>query len=96
MSSTYTSKYIIPGRRAGPIKQIINDINGGAPRATYRIHHSLLKQGVNSRLWVNEKKSNDPTVKELNNKIGKACKKLRPRVINYFIVKMLKTESKAN
>jgi hypothetical protein len=24
MSSTYTSKYIIPGRRAGPIKQIIN------------------------------------------------------------------------
>jgi hypothetical protein len=29
MSSTYTSKYIIPGRRAGPIKQIINDINGG-------------------------------------------------------------------
>jgi len=29
MASTYTSRYIIPGRRAGPIKQIINDINGG-------------------------------------------------------------------
>ena len=28
MASTYTSRYIIPGRRAGPIKQIINDING--------------------------------------------------------------------
>lgn len=29
MSSTYTSRYIIAGRRAGPIKQIINDINSG-------------------------------------------------------------------
>jgi hypothetical protein len=29
MASTYTSKYIIPGRRAGPIKQIINDVNSG-------------------------------------------------------------------
>jgi|688.fasta_scaffold06992_20 glycosyltransferase involved in cell wall biosynthesis len=71
-----------------------NDIDGGASRSAYRIHHSLLKQGVNSRLWVNEKKSNDPTVKDLNNKIGKAWKKLRLRVINYFIVKMLKTENK--
>lgn len=72
----------------------INDIDGGAPRATYRIHHSLLKQGVNSRLWVNEKKSKDPTVEEVNNKIGKAWNKLRPRAINCFIVKMLKTENK--
>ena len=38
------------------------DINGGAFRATYRLHQSLLKQGVHSRMWVNEKKSNDVTV----------------------------------
>jgi len=29
MASTYASRYIIAGRRAGPIKQIINDVNSG-------------------------------------------------------------------
>jgi glycosyltransferase involved in cell wall biosynthesis len=71
-----------------------NDINGGAFRATYRIHHSLLKQGISSRLWVNEKKSDDWTVEDLNSKIGKVLNKLSPRVINYSLVKMLKTENK--
>ncbi len=71
-----------------------NDINGGAFRAAYRIHQSLIKQGVNSRLWVNEKKSEDRTVEELNNKIGKVLNKLRTRVINHSLVKMLKTENK--
>ena len=70
-----------------------SDIVGGAPRATYRIHQSLLKQGINSRLWVNEKKSEDRTVGELNNKIGKVLNKLF-KVVKYFLVKMLKTENK--
>jgi glycosyltransferase involved in cell wall biosynthesis len=70
------------------------DINGGAFRATYRIHHSLLKQGVNSRMWVNEKKSNDWTVEDFNSKINKVLNKLRPRAINYCLVKMLKTKNK--
>ena len=71
-----------------------NDINGGAFRATYRIHQSLLKQGINSRLWVNEKKSDDQTVEDSNNKIGKVLNKLRAKIINYFLIKMLKTENK--
>ena len=39
------------------------DIIGGAARAAYRIHCSLLKQGVESEMWVKEKFSNDPSVK---------------------------------
>ena len=41
-----------------------------------------------------KKKSEDRTVEELNNKIGKVLNKLRPRVINYSLIKMLKTENK--
>ena len=70
------------------------DIYGGAFRATYRIHKSLLNQGTHSRLWVNEKKSDDWTVEDLNNKIDKVLNKLCPRVINHSLVKMLKTENK--
>jgi glycosyltransferase involved in cell wall biosynthesis len=70
------------------------DIRGGAPRATYRIHQSLLKQGIHSRLWVNEKKLDDWTVENLNNKIGKVLNKLRHGAIKYSLVKMLKTENK--
>ena len=71
-----------------------NDINGGAYRATYRIHQSLLKQGIHSQLWVNEKESDDQTVKDYNNKIGKVLNRLRTLVINYTLVKMLKTKNK--
>ncbi len=71
-----------------------SDINGGAARATYRIHHALLKQGISSRLWVNEKKSDNFTVEEFNNKIGKTWNKLRYRAINCSLVKTLKTENK--
>lgn len=70
-----------------------SDINGGAFRATYRIHQSLLKQGISSRLWVNEKKSDDWTVEVLNNKIGKVLNKLRSQVINNSFLKMLKSEN---
>jgi glycosyltransferase involved in cell wall biosynthesis len=70
------------------------DINGGAFRATYRIHHSLLKQGINSRLWVNKKKSDDWTVEGSNSKIDKVWNQLRLGAINYSLVKMLKTKNK--
>ena len=71
-----------------------SDIIGGAFRATYRIHQSLLKHGIYSRLWVNEKKTDDVTVENFNNKIGKVLNKLRYQVINYSLVKMLKTKNK--
>jgi glycosyltransferase involved in cell wall biosynthesis len=39
-----------------------SDINGGAARAAYRIHHSLRSTGIDSRMWVNNATSGDWTV----------------------------------
>ena len=36
--------------------------NGGGHNAVYRIHHALLKQKINSRMWVNQSKLSDCTV----------------------------------
>ena len=41
-----------------------SDTSGGAARATYRIHRSLIKKGITSEMWVNKKSSEDWTVKE--------------------------------
>lgn len=71
-----------------------SDISGGAARAAYRIHHSLLKKGIDSQMWVNKAKSNDWTVKEPFNYYEKGINEFRTRLINYSIVKMLKTENK--
>lgn len=38
------------------------DIDGGAARATYRIHRALIEQGLDSKLLVNRATSGDPTV----------------------------------
>jgi glycosyltransferase involved in cell wall biosynthesis len=48
------------------------DINGGAFRAGYRIHHSLLSAGIESRLWVNRAYSGDWTVNTPESKFFKA------------------------
>ena len=40
-----------------------SDINGGAARAAYRLHRSLLEQGVDSQMLVQSKQSDDYTVK---------------------------------
>ncbi len=57
------------------------DIIGGAARAAYRLHKSLLNQGVNSLMLVQNKKSDDYTVISLaNNKFRKAINLLRPFV----------------
>ena len=70
------------------------DINGGAARAAYRIHQSLLKEGINSKMWVNKKFSDDWTVEGSTSKVIRILNELRPRLINYTLVKMLKTENK--
>jgi glycosyltransferase involved in cell wall biosynthesis len=41
-----------------------SDQNGGAARYTYRLHRALVEAGVDSRLIVSQKSSNDPTVSE--------------------------------
>ena len=41
-----------------------SDINGGAARAAYRIHNSLLKEGISSKMWVNKKFTDDWRVED--------------------------------
>lgn len=55
-----------------------NDIEGGAARAAYRLHRSLLSEGVNSQMLVQNKASDDETVIGPSSKIDKALGKLRP------------------
>ncbi len=38
------------------------DVSGGASIAAYRIHRSLIKESVNSKMYVSEKKINDRDV----------------------------------
>ena len=40
-----------------------SDNLGGAARATYRIHRSLIKEGIDSNLYVTHKTINDPLIK---------------------------------
>ena len=68
-----------------------SDINGGAARATYRIHHALRENNIDSRLWVNKASSGDWTVEEPISKLEKILVELGPRIINNSLVKMLKT-----
>jgi glycosyltransferase involved in cell wall biosynthesis len=71
-----------------------SDINGGAARAAYRIHHSLLKEGVNSKMWVNEKNSDDLTIKPTG-KFEKITNLLRIGLTRYTIVKLLKSKNQS-
>jgi glycosyltransferase involved in cell wall biosynthesis len=48
-----------------------NDIIGGASRAAFRLHQSLLSEGVNSKMLVQHKKCNIPSVISTNSKIRK-------------------------
>jgi len=56
------------------------DILGGAARAAYRLHRSLLSAGIDSKMLVQTKKSDDYTVIPVygGNKIGKAFSLIRP------------------
>lgn len=55
-----------------------SDIEGGAARAAYRLHHSLLKEGVDSKLLVQNKISDDFTVLGPISKIEKLASGIRP------------------
>ena len=67
--------------------------NGGGHNAVYRIHHALLKQKINSRMWVNQSKLSDCTVEIFSKTDGVFCN-FRRDLINYTIVKTLKTKNK--
>ena len=48
-----------------------SDISGGASRAAYRVHQMLIKNGINSLMWVNQKNSKNNTVYSSESKINK-------------------------
>lgn len=55
-----------------------HDTQGGAARAAYRLHRALLSEGIDSKILVQTKASDDPTVIGSENKIEKAANILRP------------------
>jgi len=63
-----------------------SDLSGGAARAAYRIHQSLLHHGalleVQSQMRVLQKLSNDPTVIGNPLKANPLWRRIRPRIIN--------------
>lgn len=68
-----------------------SDINGGAARAAYRIHHALRQAGVDSRMWVDLATSGDWTVQSPASKLQKALVKLRPTLASTPIKYIFKT-----
>jgi len=69
-----------------------SDIFGGAARASYRIHRSLLDGGVNSRMWVNILNSDDWTVSGPKGKFRKAFALMR-RHSSAPVLKLMKTQN---
>lgn len=55
-----------------------SDISGGAARATYRLHKALINEGIDSKMLVQYKESNDFTVIGPSNKFEKFINLLRP------------------
>ena len=54
------------------------DIQGGAARSAYRLHIGLRKIGVDSKMLVDDKVSDDPNVYGLSGEVLKAWGKARP------------------
>jgi glycosyltransferase involved in cell wall biosynthesis len=73
-----------------------NDTKGGAAIATYRIHKSLLKLGVNSRFLVYRKFSNDKTVEGPENIFVKYYRLLRQRFSSLLYFPFIKTKNVFN
>jgi glycosyltransferase involved in cell wall biosynthesis len=66
-----------------------SDISGGAARATYRLHRSLLTEGIDSLMLVQDKKSDDYTVLGPGTKLEKVISKIRP-VLDQMPLKVYK------
>ena len=67
-----------------------SDINGGAARAAYRIHHALRDLGIDSRMFVNIAASGDWTVQGPTNNLRKSLARIRPQLVTP-LRKLLKT-----
>ena len=58
-----------------------SDINGGAARATYRIHHALRDIGIDSQMLVNLAASGDWSVRGPTSLWGKTISRIRPQLV---------------
>jgi glycosyltransferase involved in cell wall biosynthesis len=68
-----------------------SDINGGAARAAYRIHHALRQAGVDSRMCVDAATAGDWTVQGPATKLRKGLAKLRPTLGSSVFKPVFKT-----
>ena len=57
-----------------------SDINGGAARAAYRIHHALRSSGIDSQMLVNRASAGDWTVQGPTGQGAKAMGRIRPQL----------------
>ena len=62
-----------------------SDNLGGAARASYRIHKSLINQGIKSNLYVSKKSIPDISIQESPNKFDRYFSNLRPQLVSKFI-----------
>jgi glycosyltransferase involved in cell wall biosynthesis len=69
------------------------DIQGGAAKAAYRLHQSLLAENIDSQMLVQSKISDDFTVLAATGKIAKSFNKLRP-ALDSLPVRAYKEHSK--
>lgn len=67
-----------------------SDINGGAARAAYRIHHCLRDAGIDSRMWVNKASAGDWTVEGPISLLEKVMAAVRAR-LGAQLTRVLKT-----
>lgn len=68
------------------------DTLGGAARAAFRIHNSLLRSGLDSRMWVNRAFTGGPTI-ETSSTLGIRFPYLLRRLIVFPLVNFLKTQN---
>lgn len=59
-----------------------SDINGGAARASYRIHHALRDIGIDSQMLVNLAASGDWSVRGPTSLWGKTISRMRPQLVS--------------
>lgn len=57
-----------------------NDSYGGADRAGFRIHMALMKEGIDSIMFVNQSGSKDPSIHIPGGKVSRLMKELRPKL----------------
>lgn len=71
-----------------------SDIQGGAARAAYRLHRSLLAQNIDSQMLVQDKTSDDWTITAATTKLQKGLNKLRP-TLDELPVRLYKNKTSA-